>query len=95
MSVTYTAALPVRDQAVLFLSTLLHDERRRPGTRTGSRALSPFKHAVLILRWFLDGTRVAGDNAIGKFGHCGPPRCGQGENMTPPHCARTPTSFPR
>ncbi|WP_397544945.1 hypothetical protein [Saccharopolyspora pogona] len=39
MSVTYTAALPVRDQTVLFMSTLLHDERRRRGTRTGSRAL--------------------------------------------------------
>lgn len=67
MSVTYTAALPVGDQTVLFLSALLHDERRRRGTRTGSRALSPFKHAVLVLRWFLDGTRVAqlsGDNAI-------------------------------
>ena len=69
MSVTYTAALPVRDQAVLFLSSLLHGERRRRGTRTDSRALSPFKQAVLILRWFLDATRVAQlacDNTISK-----------------------------
>ena len=69
MSVTYTAALPVRDQTVLFLSSLLHDERRRRSTRTGTRALSPFNQAVLILRWFLDDTRVAQlacDNAIGK-----------------------------
>lgn len=44
---------------MLFLSALLHDERCRRGTRTGSRAVSPFKQAVLILRSFLDDTRVA------------------------------------
>ena len=69
MSVTYTATLPVRDQTVLFVSHLLQAERYRRGTRAGSRSLSPFKQAVLILRWFLDGTRVtqlAVDNSIGK-----------------------------
>ena len=68
MSVTYTATLPVRDQTVLFVSSLLQDERRRRGTRAGSRALSPFKQAVLLLRWFLDNARVAqlaGDNTLG------------------------------
>lgn len=59
MSVTYTAALPVRDQTVLYLSSLLHAERLHRGTRTGTRSLSPFQQAVLVLRWFLDGTRVA------------------------------------
>src|SRR2546430_1503961 len=69
MSVTYTAALTVREETVLFVSRLLHAERVRRGTRTGTRALSCFKQAVLVIRWFLDGTRVAqlaGDNAIGK-----------------------------
>jgi hypothetical protein len=69
MSVTYTATLPVRDQTVLYLSSLLQAERRRRGTRTGSRRLGPFMQAVLILRWFLDATRVAQlavDNAISK-----------------------------
>ena len=69
MSVTYTATLPVRDQTVLFLSGLLHAERIQRGTRTGTRALGCFKQAVLILRWFLDGSRLAqlaADNAIGK-----------------------------
>jgi hypothetical protein len=61
MSVIYTAALPVRDQTVLFLSTLLHDERQRRGTRTDSRALSPFKQAVLILRWFLAAQAPKGE----------------------------------
>jgi hypothetical protein len=59
MSVTYIAALPVRDQTVLFWSTLLHDERRRRGIRADTWGLSPFKQAVLILRWVLDNTRVA------------------------------------
>lgn len=67
MSVTYTAALPVRDQTVPYLSSLLHAERLRRGTRTGTRSLSPFQQAVLVLRWFLDGVRVtqlASDNTI-------------------------------
>lgn len=44
--------------------------RVRCGTRKDSRALTPFKQAVLILRWFLDGTRVkqlAVDNAAGTL----------------------------
>jgi hypothetical protein len=54
-------------ETVLFLSKLLHAERRRRGTRKGRRALGCFTQAVLILRWFLDGTRLAqlaADNAI-------------------------------
>lgn len=69
MSVTYTATLSMREETVLFVSRLLHAERARRGTRTGTRVLSCFKQAVLVIRWFLDGTRVsqlAVDNAIGK-----------------------------
>jgi hypothetical protein len=69
MSVTYTATLSVREETVLFVSGLLHAERRRRGTRTGTRALGCFKQAVLVIRWFLDGTRLAQlarDNAVGK-----------------------------
>jgi hypothetical protein len=69
ISVSYTATLPVRDQTVLYVSGLLHAERVRRGTRWDRRVLTPFKQAVLVLRWFLDGTRVrqlAVDNAIGK-----------------------------
>ena len=67
MSVTYTAALSVREETVLFVSNLLHAERRRRGTRAGTRALGCFRQAVLVIRWFLDGTRMsqlARDNAI-------------------------------
>jgi hypothetical protein len=53
MSVTYTATLPVRDQTVLYLSSLLHAERARRGTHTGSRVPTPFTQSVLVLRWFL------------------------------------------
>jgi hypothetical protein len=69
MSGTYTATLSVREETVLYLSRLLHAERRRRGTRTGTHALSCFKQAVLVIRWLLDATRVrqlAVDNAIGK-----------------------------
>lgn len=59
MSVTYTATLPVRDQTVLYLANLLRDERLRRGTRADTRSLSPFNQAILVLRWFLDGIRVA------------------------------------
>jgi hypothetical protein len=69
MSVTYTATLPVGEHTVLFLSGLLHAERQRLGTRTGTRALGCYRQAVLVLRWLLDGTRItqlAPDNALSR-----------------------------
>src|ERR687890_498613 len=69
MSVTYTATLPVQEQTVLFVSGLLYVERRRLGTRAGTRALGCFRQAVLVLRWLLDGTRVtqlAADNQVSR-----------------------------
>jgi hypothetical protein len=53
----------------MFLARLLLQRREAIGTRTGRRSLSPWSHAVLALRWFLDGTRMrqlAADNAIGS-----------------------------
>jgi hypothetical protein len=67
MSVTYTAVLPVREHTVNFLTGLLTAERARRGTRAGTRALPARDQAVLILRWFLDGTRMrqlARDNRV-------------------------------
>jgi hypothetical protein len=69
MSVTYTATLPVRQRTVVFLTSLLDAERARRGTRAKRRALRTFDQAVLVLRWFLDATRVrqlATDNGIGR-----------------------------
>ena len=68
VSVTYTAVLDVSEDSVLFLSGLLHAERVRLGTRTGTRALGTYKQAVLALRWLFDDTRMsqlARDNGIG------------------------------
>jgi hypothetical protein len=65
--VIYTAVLPAPDKTVLFVSGLLAAERRRRGTRRGRRALGCYRQAVLLLRWFVDGTRLAQlaiDNAI-------------------------------
>jgi hypothetical protein len=67
--VTYTAVLPVAEETVHFVSGLLATERRRRGTRGRRRALGCYRQAVLVLRWFLDGTRLAqlaADNRIGS-----------------------------
>jgi hypothetical protein len=69
MSVTYTATLTAREQTVLRVSSLLHAKRRQRGTRAGTRVLSCFDHAVMVIRWLLDGTRVtqlAADYQIGR-----------------------------
>lgn len=69
MSVTYTATLPVGDHTVTELTRLLDAERIRRGTRAGTRSLTSHDHAVLVLRWFLDRTRMqqlGTDNAISK-----------------------------
>src|SRR3954452_17785649 len=65
--VTYTAVLPVTEETVLFVSRLLAAERRRRRTRSRRRALGCYRQAGLVLRWFLDGTRLAqlaADNRI-------------------------------
>jgi hypothetical protein len=67
--VTYTAVLPVAEETVQLVSGLLAAERRRRGTRGRRRALGCYRQAVLVLRWFLDGTRLAqlaADNRIGS-----------------------------
>lgn len=69
MSLTYTATLPVRERTVVVLTCLLDVERTRRGTRAGRRALTTLEQAVLVLRWFLDGTRMAQlavDNGISE-----------------------------
>ncbi|MEU9710449.1 transposase family protein [Streptomyces sp. NPDC047967] len=50
--VPYVATLDVPRHVVEFLARLLAAHRRRIGTPKGSRALGPFRQAVLVLRWF-------------------------------------------
>jgi hypothetical protein len=67
--VIYTAVLPVDEDTVQFVSALLAADRRRRRTRPKRRALGCHRQAVLLLRWFLDGTRLAqlaADNRIGS-----------------------------
>jgi hypothetical protein len=67
MSVSYEGVLDVSEDLVLFLSALLADERARRGTRSGTRALTPYRQAVMALRWFVDDTRMvalARDNKV-------------------------------
>jgi hypothetical protein len=65
--ITFTCALEARRETVYFLARLIHQHRALVGTRCGTRVLGPFRQAVLVMRWFLDGTRVrqlAADNAV-------------------------------
>ena len=67
--VPYTATLDVDQTTVWHLSALLNTERRRRGTRTGTRSLTCYEQAVLILRWFRDATAIdalARDNHISR-----------------------------
>ncbi|MFF5161527.1 transposase family protein [Streptomyces sp. NPDC000348] len=50
--VPYAAMLDVPRRTVEFLARLLAAHRRRIGTPRRSRALGPFRQAVLVLRWF-------------------------------------------
>ena len=49
---TYAATLDVPRHIVEFLARQLVAHRRRLRTPRGSRALGPFRQAVLVLRWF-------------------------------------------
>jgi hypothetical protein len=57
--ITYRATLDVPTELVRFIAKLLSAERRRRGTRKGTRALTCFWQAVLALRWFRDRTEPA------------------------------------
>ena len=50
--IAYSATLDVSRELAQWVSRLLAAERRRRGTRKGSRALTCFHQAVLALRWF-------------------------------------------
>jgi hypothetical protein len=67
--ITYRATLDVPRELAQYLGRLLRAERRRRGTRTDSRALTCFWHAVLGLRWFrqnADVTTLARDHGISR-----------------------------
>jgi DDE superfamily endonuclease len=53
--ITHRAMLDVSRELAQFVGRLLRAERRRRGTRTGSRALTCYWQAVMALRWFRDG----------------------------------------
>ena len=67
--IAYSATLDVPAETATLLTELLVAERLRRGAGVGSRAASCSAQAVLVLRWFLDGTRLAQlacDNRIGR-----------------------------
>ncbi|MEV4251490.1 transposase family protein [Streptosporangium canum] len=56
--VTYVATLDVPRHVVEYLARLLAAHRRRIGTPRNSRALGPYRQAVLVLRWFRERSCV-------------------------------------
>jgi hypothetical protein len=56
--ITYRATLDVPQETAWKLSGWLAAHRRRLGTRTGRRAASCYRQAVMVLRWFRDDTRM-------------------------------------
>jgi hypothetical protein len=65
--ITYGATLDVARELTLFVAGVLRSERRARGTRRRRRALTPYRQAVLVLRWFRDATpvhRLATDHRI-------------------------------
>jgi hypothetical protein len=53
--VAYRAILDVPRELVSYVAGLLHAQRRRVGTRRGTRKLTCFYQAVLVLVWFRKG----------------------------------------
>lgn len=65
--VPYRAILDVAPEVVRRVSLLLYQERRRRGTRRSTRALTCYKQAVLVVRWFREGAgadALARDNSV-------------------------------
>jgi hypothetical protein len=50
--IAYRAMLDVPRELVQYLALLLAAERRNRGTRTGTRALTCWRHALMVLVWF-------------------------------------------
>ncbi|WP_432846667.1 transposase family protein [Amycolatopsis sp. CA-161197] len=65
--ITHGATLDVARELALYVGTVLRAERHRRGTRRGARALTPYRQALLVLRWFRDATpvhRLATDHQV-------------------------------
>lgn len=54
----YSVKLDVHRNTARYLAALLRAERRRRGTRRGTRALSPFKQAIFVLAWLRDKSDI-------------------------------------
>lgn len=55
---TYSCVLDVSRELVWYVARLLAGERRRLGTRRGTRLLTPFHQARFVLAWFRDDCDV-------------------------------------
>jgi hypothetical protein len=65
--ISYSATLDVARELTLYVASVLRSTRQARGTRRGRRALTPYRQAVLTLRWFRDATpvhRLATDHGV-------------------------------
>jgi hypothetical protein len=73
--------LPMHEHTVLFVSGLLHTERRRLGTRAGRQSLGCYRQAILMLRW------TGSSAARGESGRLRPPQHLTPETLRRDHVA--------
>jgi phage terminase large subunit len=69
LSVACAALLPVDRAACEWFARRLAAHHRTIGTRKGTRRLTPWSQAVFVLRFLIDGTRIAqltADNALAR-----------------------------
>lgn len=67
--IAHRATLDVSRALVHYVARLLKEERRLRGTPKHSRALTPFRQAVMVLRWFRGETdipRLGRDNRVSR-----------------------------
>jgi cell division FtsZ-interacting protein ZapD len=57
--ITYRATLDVPAETVWQVTAWLAAHRRTHDIRPWQRAATPYRQAVMVLRWFKDGTDVA------------------------------------
>lgn len=68
--VTYTGVLPIGEHTAVAWRSFLSAQRREHRTRRDRRVLGPWRHAVLVLRWFLGAEASLASQAPAASGGC-------------------------
>jgi hypothetical protein len=60
--ISFSRALEARRETVCFPARLIHEHCEQADGRRGTRALGPFRQAVMGLRWILDSIGTSGES---------------------------------